>query len=99
MTLHNFIRDSYENNDLFDMCDEDEDFVSSYEDLTSSHSQLHGQVESDMNDVRDSITDGLMIMYQYVNNIYYVCPNYMYMLFMNMRQFINDYVLINYLKK
>jgi hypothetical protein len=52
-----------------------------------------------MNDVRDSITDGLMIMYQYVNNIYYVCPNYMYMLFMNMRQFINDHVLINYLKK
>jgi hypothetical protein len=27
MTLHNFIRDSNENDDLFDMCDEDEDFV------------------------------------------------------------------------
>jgi hypothetical protein len=38
MVLHNFIRDSHENDDLFDMCDKDEDFVSSHEDTTSSHS-------------------------------------------------------------
>jgi hypothetical protein len=64
MALHNFIRDSHENDDLFDMCDEDEDFVPSHEDATSSHSQLYGQEESDMNVVRDSIANGLMIMYQ-----------------------------------
>jgi hypothetical protein len=52
-----------------------------------------------MNALRDSIADALMTMYQYVNNICYVCPNYMCILFMNMRQFINDNVLINYLKK
>jgi hypothetical protein len=27
MVLHNFIRDNHKNDDLFDMCDEDEDFV------------------------------------------------------------------------
>jgi hypothetical protein len=85
MTLHNFIRDSHENDDIFDMCDEDEDFIPSHEDATSSHSQLYGQEESDMNAVRDSITDDLMTMYQYVNDICYVCPNYICMLFMNMR--------------
>jgi hypothetical protein len=57
MTLHNFIRDSHENNDLFDMCDEDED-------VTSSRSQLYGQEKSDINIVRDSIADGLMTTYQ-----------------------------------
>jgi hypothetical protein len=36
----------------------------SYEDATSSHSQLYGQEESGMNDVRDSIADGLMAIYQ-----------------------------------
>jgi hypothetical protein len=38
MALHNFIRDSNENDDLFDMCDEDEEFVPNHEDATSSHS-------------------------------------------------------------
>jgi hypothetical protein len=38
MTLHNFIRDSNENDDIFDMCDEDEEFVPSYKDVISSHS-------------------------------------------------------------
>jgi hypothetical protein len=64
MTLHNFIRDSNKNDDIFDTCDEDEDFVPSHEEATSSHSQLYGQEDSDMNVVHDSITDGLMTMYQ-----------------------------------
>jgi hypothetical protein len=64
MALHNFIRDSHENDDLFDMCDEDDDFVPSHEDATSSHSQLYGQEESDMNALRDIIADALMTMYQ-----------------------------------
>jgi hypothetical protein len=38
-----------------------------------------------MNVVRDSIADGLMTMYQLVNDICYACTNYMCMLFMNMR--------------
>jgi hypothetical protein len=41
-----------------------ENFVPSHEDATSSHSQLYGQEESDMNALRYSITDALMIMYQ-----------------------------------
>jgi hypothetical protein len=64
MMLHNFIRDSHENDDLFDMCDEDENFVLSNEDTTSSQSQLYGQEESDMNALRDSIANALMEMYQ-----------------------------------
>jgi hypothetical protein len=63
MALHNFIRDSNENDDLFDMCDEDEEFVPSHEDATSSHSQLYGQEESDINAIRDSIANDLMTMY------------------------------------
>jgi hypothetical protein len=55
MPLHNFIRDSHENDDLFDRCDEDENFIPSHEDTTSSHSSLYGQEDSDMNDLRDSI--------------------------------------------
>jgi hypothetical protein len=47
----------------------------------------------------DSIADDLIVIYQYVNDICYVCPNYTCILFINMRQFINDYVLFNYLKK
>jgi hypothetical protein len=43
MVLHNFIRDNQDNDDLFDMCDEDEDFAPSHEGATSSHSQLYGQ--------------------------------------------------------
>jgi hypothetical protein len=38
MALHNLIRDSHKNDDLFDMCDKDEDFIPSHEDATSSHS-------------------------------------------------------------
>jgi hypothetical protein len=64
MVLHNFIRDSHENDDLFDMCDEDEELVPSHEDATSSHSQLYGQEESGMNVVHDSIANDLMTMYQ-----------------------------------
>jgi hypothetical protein len=46
-----------------------------------------------------SIADVLMAMYQYINDICYVCSNYICMLFMNMGQFINGHILINYLKK
>jgi hypothetical protein len=56
MTLHNFIRDNHKNDNLFDMCDEDEDFVPSHKDATSSHSQLYGQEESDMNMLRERET-------------------------------------------
>jgi hypothetical protein len=63
MTLHNFIRNSHETDDLFDMCGQDEDFVPCDEDATSYHSQLYGQKESDMNALRDSITNALMAMY------------------------------------
>jgi hypothetical protein len=38
MALHNFIRDNHENDNLFDMSDEDENFVPSHEYATSSHS-------------------------------------------------------------
>jgi hypothetical protein len=41
MVLHNFIRDSHKNDDLFDICHEDEDFILSHKDATSSHSQLY----------------------------------------------------------
>jgi hypothetical protein len=64
MMLHNFIRDNYKNDDLFDMCDKDENFVLSHEDVTSSHSQLYGQEEIDINALLDSIADALMTMYQ-----------------------------------
>jgi hypothetical protein len=64
MTLHNFIRDSNKNDDLFDMCDKDEDFVPCHEDTTSSHSQLYGQEKGDMNALRDSIAFALMTIYQ-----------------------------------
>jgi hypothetical protein len=37
MVLHHFIRDSHENDDLFDMCHEDENFIPSHEDVISSH--------------------------------------------------------------
>jgi hypothetical protein len=63
MTLHNFIRNSHETDDLFDMCGQDEDFVPCDEGATSYHSQLYGQKESDMNALRDSITNALMAMY------------------------------------
>jgi hypothetical protein len=64
MMLHNFIRDNYKNDDLFDMCDKDENFVPSHEDVTSSHSQLYEREEIDINALLDSITDALMTMYQ-----------------------------------
>jgi hypothetical protein len=64
MVFNNFIRDSYKNDDLFDMCDEDKDFVPSHKDVTSSHPQLYGHEESDMNALRDSIGYVLMIIYQ-----------------------------------
>jgi hypothetical protein len=64
MMLHNFIRDSHENDDLSDMCNEDKNFVPNHEDATSSHSSLYGREESDMNALRDSIAYALMTMYQ-----------------------------------
>jgi hypothetical protein len=62
--LYNFIRDNHKNNDLFDMCDEDEDFVLNDKNVSSSHSQLYGQEKSDMNDLCDNIADDLMTVYQ-----------------------------------
>jgi hypothetical protein len=62
--LYNFIIDNHKNNDLFDMCDEDEDFVPNDKNVSSSHSQLYGQEKSDMNDLRDNIADDLMTVYQ-----------------------------------
>jgi hypothetical protein len=64
MTLYNFITDSHLNDDLFDMCDEDEDFDPSDQNATSSHLELYGQEDGDMNALRDSIADDLITIYQ-----------------------------------
>ena len=62
MALHNFIRDSALDDDLFAKCDENEDFVPDVDEATSSQSHAYGEEESDMNALRDSIADDLMAM-------------------------------------
>ncbi|CAN6273478.1 unnamed protein product [Urochloa humidicola] len=60
MALHNFIRESALSDELFDMCDQDEDFVPCVRRASSSQPQAYGQEERDMNAFRDSIADALM---------------------------------------
>jgi hypothetical protein len=59
MTLHNFIRESGDG--LFDMCDEDEDFVPG-DDEPLSHQPFIPGMEGDMNAFRNSIADALISM-------------------------------------
>jgi hypothetical protein len=60
MALHTFIRDSALDDELFAQCDVNEDFVSDFDEATTSQPHVNGEEESDMNILRDSIADGLM---------------------------------------
>jgi hypothetical protein len=62
MTLHNFIRDSALDDELFAQYDVNEDFVLHVDEATTSQPHVNGEEESDMNILRDSIADGLMAM-------------------------------------
>jgi hypothetical protein len=62
MTLHNFIRDSDLDDELFAQYDVNEDFVLNVDEATTSQPHVNGEEESDMNILRDSIADGLMAM-------------------------------------
>jgi hypothetical protein len=62
MTLHNFIRESALEDELFDKCDEDEDFVPGDDEPLSSQPFTPGMEEGDMNTFRDSIANALMSM-------------------------------------
>jgi hypothetical protein len=62
MTLHNFIWESALEDELFDKCDEDEDYVLSVEEPLSSQPFMPGIEEGDMNAFKDSIADVLMAM-------------------------------------
>jgi hypothetical protein len=62
MTLHNFIRESALEDELFDKCDEDEDYAPSVEEPLSSQSLMSGMEEDDINAFRNSIADALMTM-------------------------------------
>jgi hypothetical protein len=57
ITLHNFIRESALEDELFDMCDKDEDFISSVDEQLSPQRFTPGMEEGDMNAFRDSIAD------------------------------------------
>jgi hypothetical protein len=46
------------------MCDANEDFVLDVDEATISQTHVNGEEESDMNVLRDSIADGLMVMWQ-----------------------------------
>jgi hypothetical protein len=62
MTLHNFIRESALEDELFDRCDEDEDFIPSVDEELSPQPFTPGMEEGDMNAFRDSIADALVTM-------------------------------------
>jgi hypothetical protein len=64
MALHNFIRDSALDDELFAQCDANEDFVPDVDEATTSQPHVNGEVESDMNVLSDSIADSLMAMWQ-----------------------------------
>jgi hypothetical protein len=64
MTLHNFIRDSALDGELFTQCDANEDFISDVDEAITSQPHVNGEEESDMNALRDSIADSLMAMWQ-----------------------------------
>ena len=60
MALHNFIRDSALTDHLFQRCDEDEEYVPSVSEASSSQTSAQGQEEFDMNGFRDIISNALM---------------------------------------
>jgi hypothetical protein len=62
--VHNFIRDNALDDELFAHCDANEDFVRDVDETTTSQPHVNGEEESDINILRDSITDGLMAMWQ-----------------------------------
>ena len=62
MALHNFIRDSALSDELFDLSDQNEDYVPIVGEASSSQPQSNGPEESDMNGFRDSIANALMTM-------------------------------------
>jgi hypothetical protein len=64
MALRTFIRDSALDDELFDQRDVNEDFVSDFDEATTSQPHVNGEEESDMNILRDSIADGLMVTWQ-----------------------------------
>ena len=62
MALHNFIRDSALTDHCFQRCDEDEEYVPSVSEASSSQTSSQGQEEYDMNGFRDIIANALMAM-------------------------------------
>jgi hypothetical protein len=63
MALHNFIRDSALDDELFPQCVANEDFVPDVDEATTSQPHVNGEEESDMNILHDTIADGLMVMW------------------------------------
>jgi hypothetical protein len=62
MTLHNFILENTLEDELFDMCDEDEDFVPGDDEPVSQQPFTPRTEEGGMNAFRDGIADALMSM-------------------------------------
>jgi hypothetical protein len=62
MTLHNFIRESALKDELFDKCDDDEDFVLSVDEQLLPQPFTSGMEEGGKNAFRDSIADALVTM-------------------------------------
>jgi hypothetical protein len=63
MTLHNFIRVSTLDDELFAQCDANENFVLDVNEAITYQPHVNGEEESDMNVLRDSIADSLMAMW------------------------------------
>ena len=62
MALHNFIRQSGIMDDLFDLCDQDENYDPNDKSTSSAANRtnrLHGDEDQHMNQFRDWIADGL----------------------------------------
>jgi hypothetical protein len=62
MTLHNFIRESALKDELFDKCDDDEDFVLSVDEQLLPQPFTFGMEEGGKSAFRDSIADALVTM-------------------------------------
>jgi hypothetical protein len=62
MALHHFIRESALEDELFDKCDDNGDFVLSVDEQLSPQTFMPGMEEGDMNTFRDSIADVLVTM-------------------------------------
>jgi hypothetical protein len=62
MVLHNFIRDNVLDDELFAQCDANEDFLPDVDEATTSQPHVNDEEKSDMNALRDSVADGLMVM-------------------------------------